>query len=137
MVKSGTIIPTWPACDHIQKGWSADVSLLVYPSDESSFTLYEDDGQSLGYRKGQFARTSLNSKTQGNAVTLTIGPRHAKYAGMPATRDFMATIHLQHRPEAVKLDGKPLADCPWDQEGSTLTVKIPDCGAAPRIVTID
>ena len=137
MVKSGAIIPTWPACDHIEKGWSADVSLLVYPSDRSSFTLYEDDGQSLEYRKGQFASTPLNCKTEGTTVTLTIGPRDGKYAGMPATRDFTATIHLRYRPKAVKLDGEPLADCPWDEEGSTLTVNIPACGAAPRIVTID
>ncbi len=137
MVKSGAIIPTWPDCDHLEKGWSADVLLLVYPSDESSFTLYEDDGQSLGYRKGQFARTTLNCKTEGTTVTLTIGPRDGKYAGMPATRDFTATVHLQHRPKAVKLDGETLADCPWDEEGSILTVKVPGCGAAPRIVRID
>ena len=137
MVKSGAIVPTWPACDHLEKGWSPEVSLLVYPSDESSFTLHEDDGQSLGYRQGQFARTPLSCKTEGTAVTLTIGPRDGKYAGMPATRDFTATIHLRHRPKAVKLDGTPRADCPWDEEGLTLTLKIPGCGTTPRVITID
>jgi alpha-glucosidase len=137
MVKSGAILPTWPAYDHVEKGWSPQVSLLVYPSAQSSFTLYEDDGQSLGYRKGQFACTPLICKTEGSTITLTIGPRDGKYAGMPATRHFTATIHLPHRPKTVKLDGAPLADCPWDKEGSVLTVPVPGCGAAPRVVTIE
>ena len=137
MVKSGAILPTWPVCDHVEKGWSPEVCLLIYPSPQSRFTLYEDDGQSLGYRKGQFARTPLSCKTEGTTITLTVGPRDGKYAGMPTTREFTAIVHLPHRPKTVKLDGEPLTDCPWNERESTLTVKIPTCGAAPRIVTID
>ena len=137
MIKSGALLPTWPACDHVEQGWSPQVSLLVYPSAQSSFTLYEDDGQSLGYRQGQFARTPLSCTLQGSTVTLTIGPRNGSYDGMPATRDFTATIHLPRPPQTVSLDGAPLADCTWDEQNSTLTVAIPGCGAAPRVLTCD
>ncbi len=137
MVKSGAILPTWPPCDHVDKGCSPRVALLVFPSAQSGFTLYEDDGESLGYRKGEFARTALSCKTEGRTITLVIGPRDGKYAGMPATREFTATVYLPHRPKTVKLDGAPLVDCPWDETASTLTVEIPGCGAEPRVVTID
>ena len=133
MVKSGAIIPTWPPCDHVARGWSPTVGLLVYPSARrSGFTLYEDDGTSLGYRQGEFARTSLACKTTGTTVTLTIGGRLGSYAGMPATRDFTATIHLPARPGTVTLDGAAVTDYRWNKTSSTATINIPACGKTTR-----
>ena len=136
MVKRGAIIPTWPPCDHVEKGWSPEVGLLVYPAPHGTFTLYEDDGQSLAYRKGQFARTLLSCETAGKTVTLTIGGRQGSYAGMPATRDFTATIHLPARSKTVKLDAAPLTDTQWNETASTATVKIPACGKKSRVLTL-
>jgi len=135
-VKSGAIIPTWSASDHVERGWSPEVGLLVYPAARSSFTLHEDDGQSLGYRKGQFARTLLSCETAGKTVTLTLGGREGSFAGMPATRNFTATIHLPARPQTVTLDGAAVADYQWSQADSTAIVKIPACGKTPRGLTI-
>jgi alpha-glucosidase len=132
LVKRGAIIPTWPAYDHVEKGWSPEVGLLVYPAAHSTFALYEDDGTSLGYRKGEFARTSLTCETVGRTVALTIGGREGSYADMPATRDFTATIYLSARPGSITLDGAAVADYQWNDTASTATVKIPACGKTPR-----
>ena len=137
MVKRGAIIPTWPPRDHVEQGWSPEVGLLVYPAARSTFTLHEDDGQSLDYRAGKFARTLLTCETVDKTVKLTIGPREGAYAGMPATRDFTATVHLPSRPTAVTLDGKPVAEVQWDEVAGTATVKIPACGNEPRVLTIN
>jgi alpha-glucosidase (family GH31 glycosyl hydrolase) len=134
LVRQGAIIPTWPACDHVERGWAPEVGLLVYPSAKSEFTLYEDDGQSLAYRTGQFARTRLSCETSGGTVRLTIGPREGRYAGMPATRDFTATVRLAGKPKTVTLDGQPVADMQWDVAQATATVKIPACGATARVL---
>jgi alpha-glucosidase len=136
LVKSGAIIPTWPAGDHVEKGWSPEVGLLVYPAARSSFTLHEDDGHSLGYRKGQFTRTILSCETAEKTVTLTLGGREGSFAGMPATRDFTATIHLPNQPQTVTLDGSAVADYQWSQPDSTAIIKIPACGETPRVLTI-
>ena len=136
LVKSGAIIPIWPACDHVERGWSPEVGLLVYPAASSSFTLYEDDGESLAYRKGKFARTRLTCETTGKTVTLTIGGREGSYDAMPASRDFTATIHLSARPHTVTLDGVTLTDWQWSDTASTATIKIPACGKAPRVVGV-
>ncbi len=134
LVKSGAIIPTWPIYDHVEKGWSPEVGLLVYPAAQSSFVLYEDDGTSLGYRKGQFTRTRLTCETVGNVVTLTIGGQEGSFEGMPAARNFTATIRLKVKPKAVSLDGAAVTDFTWDDANSTATVKIPACGKTPRKV---
>lgn len=136
MVKSGAIIPTWPARDHVERGWSSEVGLLVYPAASSSFRLYEDDGRSLGYRKGQFASTVLTCKTDGQRVTLTIGGQEGRFDGMPTARDFTATIHLPGRPHTVTLDGADVTDWQWNETASAAIVKIPACGNAPHVVAI-
>jgi alpha-glucosidase len=137
LIKSGAIIPVWPAMDHVEKGWSPEVGLLVYPAASSEFTLYEDDGESLGYRKGEFTRTRLACKTVGETVTLAIGGREGNYRGMPASRDFTATIHLPAQPRQVVLDGVVLANCVWNGATATVTVKIPACGQKPRTLICD
>ncbi len=136
LVKSGAIVPTWPPCDHVEKGWSSEVKLLVYPGPRTTFTLYEDDGQSLAYREGRLARTQLSSEAAEKTVTLTIGGREGSYDGMPATRDFSAIIHLPARPKTVELDGKPVAEFQWDEASSTATVDLPGCGSSARVLTV-
>ena len=137
LVKNGAIIPTWPACDHVEKGWSPEVGLLVYPAAHSTFTLHEDDGESLGYRKGEFARTLLTCETVGKTVRLTIHSRQGSYAGMPATRDFTATIHLPTRPQTVTIDGTAVTDYQWNDTASVAIIKIPACGKAARTVVCE
>jgi len=137
LVKSGAIIPTWPPLDHVNKGWSPEVGLLVYPAASSTFTLYEDDGQSLGYRKGEFARTRVACETTGKTVKLTIGPREGNYAGMPATRDFTATLRLSARPNTIVLDGAAVTDYQWDAVTSALVIRIPACGNEPRTLVCE
>jgi hypothetical protein len=113
------------------------VGLLVYPAASSSFTLYEDDGESLAYRKSKFARTRLTCETTGKTVKLTIGGREGNYDGMPATRDFTATIHLSARPHTVTLDGVTLTDWQWSDTTSTATIKIPACGKIAKTLVCE
>ncbi len=134
LVRSGAIIPTWPVSEHVEKGWSPNVELLVYPAAHSTFTLYEDDGESLGYRKGQFAQTRLICETVGKTVKLTIDGRKGAYAGMPAARDFSVTIHLPARPKTVTLDGVAVPDYQWNDKNSTANINVPACGTAARIL---
>jgi alpha-D-xyloside xylohydrolase len=73
----------------ISKGWNADVEFHVWPGADSENHLYEDDGRTLEYRKGKYAKTPLSLK--GNI--LKIGKRTGSYSGMPATRNVKVVVH--------------------------------------------
>jgi len=75
LVKRGVIIPMWPLQQNLEKGWSPEVELLVYPRLHSSATLYEDDDQSPAYREGAFSRTLQSCETTENRVKPIIGGR--------------------------------------------------------------
>lgn len=94
-VKAGAIIPTWPVRQYLEKGWNEEVIFEVWPSASGAFTLYEDDGVSLDYRKGGFARTPVSVRPNADGTaTFTVGRRTGSFAGMPKDRRMKVRFHL-------------------------------------------
>src|SRR5262249_31550917 len=56
-VRGGAIIPLGPAVQHLSRYTPAQIELLIHPDRSSSFTLYEDDGETNAYRDGHYAVT--------------------------------------------------------------------------------
>ena len=102
-VRSGAVLPTWPKKSYIEKGWNEEVVFEAWPSSDGEGELYEDDGDSLEYRKGAYALTPVSVKTLDGKVVVTVGRRVGSYRGMPATRRIKARIHLPGRVEEVDL----------------------------------
>ena len=97
-VKAGAILPTWPVKQHLEKGWNEEVIFEVWPTAKGSFTLHEDDGVSLAYREGRFARTELTVEPMTNGLArFTVGRRTGAFDGMPATRRMKVRFHLASR----------------------------------------
>ena len=60
-----------------------------------------------------------------------------RYDGMPATRDFTATLRLAERPQSITLDGASVTNAVWDAAAGTLTAAIPVCGLKPRVLVCE
>ena len=89
-VKAGAVIPMLPkGIQHMEKGWSDRMELHVWEGADGVGEWYEDDGDSLGYRSGEYAVTPLAYKDG----VLTIGERRGSFAGMPATRRVTVVWH--------------------------------------------
>lgn len=93
-----------------QKPWERlTVEAFVGRGKSATRTLYEDDGASNAYLRGEFAKTELSLKDAGGAATLTLAPRQGSFAGMPARR-WTVRLHLPGGAsvQRVELDGKPV-----------------------------
>ena len=55
-VKAGTILPLGPVKQYAQEASSDPLTLRIYPGADGAMALYQDDGISFGYLKGQFSR---------------------------------------------------------------------------------
>jgi alpha-glucosidase (family GH31 glycosyl hydrolase) len=53
-VRAGAILPLGPVKQYVNEKVDAPLSLTVYPGADGSFRLYEDDGTSFNYRKGEW-----------------------------------------------------------------------------------
>jgi hypothetical protein len=72
--------------------------------------LYEDDGKTLEYQTGSFARTSFSQSltTSGSdtILTLTINPTNGTYTGKPTHRVYLSEIHLMKKhPVNITVNG--------------------------------
>lgn len=95
-VKAGAIIPQSPAgVQYLDRGWFREVELHVWTGADGKAQWYEDDGDSLAYRKGEYSLTALEYS---NGV-LSIGPRRGSFRGMPETRRVSV---VWHSPEGVR-----------------------------------
>jgi len=56
-VRAGAIIPVDPVRQYISQPVSEPTILRICPGASGQFTLYDDDGQSLGYRNGSDPKT--------------------------------------------------------------------------------
>lgn len=86
LVKAGAILPMGPVTQYVDEHPDAPLTLNVYTGADGQFSLYEDDGVTNAYTRGEFSRIPLsyNDKTG----TLTIGERAGKYKGMVSQRQF-------------------------------------------------
>ena len=76
-VKEGTILPLAQPVEYVDRTTDFDLTCRVYGDAPASFVLYEDDGETLDYKKGAQNRVTLAwNKTDGGKVS-----REGKYSG--------------------------------------------------------
>ncbi|HEX4736509.1 MAG TPA: TIM-barrel domain-containing protein [Allosphingosinicella sp.] len=85
-VRAGSILPIGPALQYAAEKPEDPITLNVYTGVNGSFSLYEDDGTSLGYQSGAFSRIPI--RWDERAKTLTIGARQGSFSGILRTRTF-------------------------------------------------
>ncbi|HET7810101.1 MAG TPA: TIM-barrel domain-containing protein [Steroidobacteraceae bacterium] len=85
-VRAGAILPVGPEIQYAAEKPGGDITLLVFTGADGSFDLYEDDGVSYGYEKGEFTRIPLRFDSASG--TLAIGARQGSFTGMPEERIF-------------------------------------------------
>ena len=89
-VRAGSIIPMGPDMEWTDEKPLEEVTLMVYPGANSDFTLYEDDGLTYGYERGEYAVTRIHwNNAAGKA---DIGPREGSYPGMPEGRTYKVVV---------------------------------------------
>lgn len=108
-VRAGSIVPTGPAMQWTGEQPDGPIVLHVFTGANGEFSLYQDDGLSPGYKKGEFARIPV--KWDEASGTLTIGARQGGYPGMPGQRAV-----------SVRFYGKTTATAPDFTENSAISL---------------
>jgi alpha-glucosidase/alpha-D-xyloside xylohydrolase len=92
-VRAGAIIPLDPVRQYTSQPTAEPTTLRVYPGADGTFTLYDDDGRSLGYQNGSDAKTVwLRFRWDDRSRRLTVerDTRMRKWTG--GTRVFVVEV---------------------------------------------
>jgi alpha-D-xyloside xylohydrolase len=87
-VRAGSIVPVGPDLQYAAEKPADPMTIYVYAGADGAFTLYEDDGTTYDYERGQFA--SIPFRYDDRKKTLTVGARSGQYPGMLGER----TLHF-------------------------------------------
>jgi alpha-glucosidase len=111
MVRAGAILPMYPAALYDGQVPKDVLTLDIYPFGKSSFTMYEDDGETRQYQKGQFSQQTLTVNApehQAGNITVEIGALTGQYAGMETSRALQLQLHTRVAPDAVQMGRQTL-----------------------------
>jgi len=109
-VRAGAIVPLGPVVEHTGQAPDAPWEIRIYPGADAAFTLYEDDGETYRYERGERATTTL--RWDDARRTLHIGARQGRFPGMVTLRELqlrlMAPPGQTEQKKTIRYEGRAL-----------------------------
>lgn len=103
-VREGSILPLGPVKQFVAEKVDEPLSISIYPGADASFLLYEDDGGSFNYRKGEWTGIQL----EWNDARKALGLRLASGSRMLPPGSKAITVRLAENERTIKFEGQPV-----------------------------
>jgi alpha-glucosidase/alpha-D-xyloside xylohydrolase len=103
-VRAGAIVPMGPVKQYTAEKVDGPLDISVYPGANGSFLLYEDDGGSFNYRKGDWMGIQMAWNDARKVLTLRLAAGSRMLP--PAKRDLR--VKLGESSRSAVFEGKPL-----------------------------
>jgi alpha-glucosidase/alpha-D-xyloside xylohydrolase len=103
-VRAGSILPLGPVKQYTQERVDQPLSISIYPGDNASFLVYEDDGISFNYRKGEWMGLQLDWNDTRRRLTMNLAPGSRMLS--PQIRHIEVKFNQTTR--ALAFEGKPV-----------------------------
>lgn len=104
--RAGTIVPVGPFIEYIDEKSLNPLTLNVYSGDDAEFMLYEDDGLTYGYERGEYVTTRIVYSEKDK--TLHILPGKTTFNGKLPMRCYEINFVGLANPVGVFLNREPL-----------------------------
>jgi alpha-glucosidase (family GH31 glycosyl hydrolase) len=138
--RAGSILPEQPKMERSDQRPVDPLVLDVFPGDSGRARIYEDVGDSLGYRDGAYTVTPVLERRTGATIALTIAPVEGSFPGMLRERGYEVRLKRTWPPARVTWNGAQVpyrsdASAPgWRYDGDRLTtiVSLPRADVSTR-----
>jgi len=109
-VKAGAIIPMGPEMDYVGQKPFDTITVDIYPSGTSHFTLYEDDGKSYDYKRNhRFANVSFLCRHKTDGIIFSILPKVGGYGF--GNKTYVLKVNNVTDAGGVTLTGRSIKRC--------------------------
>jgi alpha-glucosidase len=98
-VRSGGFIFRQPVVQNTGQMPGNPLHVLIAPAGKAESTLYEDDGKSLQYQKGEFMKRKFQLTRNAESSVVEISKPEGSYR--PVKRDLYLEMWLDHEPSAI------------------------------------
>jgi alpha-glucosidase len=124
-VRAGAILPMQSVVQNTGETPDGPLQLHVYPGENCRGSLYEDDGHTFAYQKGEILR--INYSCTSSASSVTVASSVEKHAYKPWWNNTALTIYgAAATPKEVRIDDHMIQDWHFDGQAHTVTLTVPD-----------
>jgi alpha-glucosidase len=124
LAKAGAIIPLASGLKRTRDYDGSELTLTIFPGADGHFTLYEDDGATEAYRRGEYETTEISLRSpDANTAAVTIAPAQGACPALAADRTFTIDLRGVGQPDRIVVNGAPHTD--WTYNERTLTLRLP------------
>lgn len=132
-VRAGAIVPIAPLTQSTMEKPVGPLTLRVYPGEDCHGSVYVDDGTSLSYRSGDFAREQFRCEVTAHQVVLHIAKREGTY---PVWWSHVAVevYGMERAPRTVRINGVTAANkVMFDGATQSMHAEFVDDGSEQKI----
>ena len=141
LVRAGGFIFRQPVVQNTGEMPGKSLRVLFAPAAESESSLYEDDGESLDYRNGNFMKRHFHQTSNDHTITIDVSAPEGSFR--PDARDLMLETWTDQEPHSVSVqlgddtkNGNPLPRLEpstfansargWTYASGIVTIKVGD-----------
>ena len=125
----GAIIPAVKVVSPIPGADFPELSLNIFTGGDGSYTLYEDDGETLSYQADKVRCTAFTHTAGETGGKLEIAAATGDFTTDYTSRTYTIRLHTADAITAVKLDGRVVGVTKRAQDADAFPLA--ECGAAP------
>ena len=120
-VRAGTILPEQPVVQNTDETPKGPLELKVFPGPNCSGSLYQDDGNTFAYQKGEYLRQTFTCEAGSRALKIHLAAPEGTYR--PWFQDLKFTVYCKGTPTTtiVTLDGKLIKT--WKSTANAITIE--------------
>ena len=124
-VRAGAIIPMQAIVQSTSEQPAGGIKLRVYPGEDCGGTLYQDDGHTYAYEKGEILRVNYTCRVSAGSITVT--SKIASNAFKPWWNSAEVTVYgTGSQPREIHLGEQTLGTEHYDSQTHSVTFTVPD-----------
>jgi len=104
-VRAGAVIPFGPVKQYVGEKVDQPLSVRVYPGADGRFVLYEDDGSTFAFERGEFMRLAMEWNDQPRRLRMSLAQGSRLFG--PAARDIEVELSGGGK-KTVRFSGSPV-----------------------------
>ena len=101
--QGGAIVPLAPRGSGGGTGNPATLEVHIFPQHDHRFELYEDDGETTAYQRGQHCLTAFALQVRDHGVDFTLEPGQGAVSVAPPQRTYRLIFHRVTQPAEVEV----------------------------------
>ncbi|KPK77543.1 MAG: hypothetical protein AMJ79_02820 [Phycisphaerae bacterium SM23_30] len=105
-VCAGAILPRGPVKQYADEVVDAPLTLVIYPGTDGSSSIYEDDGKTFDYRKGDWSRMEMDWQNAERCLRLRLAS--GSRMRPPTKRTIEVRVAGEQKTHTIVFEGNPL-----------------------------